>query len=471
MKQGFGRLIRHRGDHGIVGLLDGRVARKSYGATLRGSLPADCPRTESLEDVAAFWARVHPTAAAGSAPPRLCHEPSRRQPLPLRRRLPGRLDPLRRAGRAPQGRRPAERSAAATSAPPTSRARSARDGRSPSCWATRPRASFQSGWGADSGSPPRRSRSPACRRSSDTCSPLSCAVAAARGSRPRWGSRWRSHPSPPAGVRRLRRPLRGHAALIARLAAGRLDLQPLLRPSRRARRPADRPGAGRRGAGDAPPPSEYRAPRPRPREAGLSERGPIARSARREGAGGAAQRQVGERHVEARRRQRFLRAHQVVLRREEIDLGDGPRLILRADEIERLRRQVGPPLGCLDRLPLGLEQAAGVGQIVANTVAQDGGLRLDLEGLRGSQVALRVPRAAVEERPVELRADGPGVVVTGEADVVADVRLGERRQRGGPLPAVGAALGIGGLGRQDEPAELGAQVQRAVQIARLVLRQ
>ena len=63
LKQGFGRLIRHRGDHGIVGLLDGRVARKSYGATLRASLPSDCPRTESLEDVAAFWARVHPASA------------------------------------------------------------------------------------------------------------------------------------------------------------------------------------------------------------------------------------------------------------------------------------------------------------------------------------------------------------------------------------------------------------------------
>ena len=63
LKQGFGRLIRHRGDHGIVGLLDGRVGRKSYGATLRASLPPDCPRTESLEDVASFWARVHPVSA------------------------------------------------------------------------------------------------------------------------------------------------------------------------------------------------------------------------------------------------------------------------------------------------------------------------------------------------------------------------------------------------------------------------
>jgi ATP-dependent DNA helicase DinG len=59
LKQGFGRLIRTRSDHGIVAILDGRVARKTYGATLRASLPADCPRTELLEDVAAFWARVH----------------------------------------------------------------------------------------------------------------------------------------------------------------------------------------------------------------------------------------------------------------------------------------------------------------------------------------------------------------------------------------------------------------------------
>jgi ATP-dependent DNA helicase DinG len=67
LKQGFGRLIRHRGDHGIVGILDGRVGRKSYGVTLRTSLPPDCPRTESLEDVAAFWARVRPASAVTPA--------------------------------------------------------------------------------------------------------------------------------------------------------------------------------------------------------------------------------------------------------------------------------------------------------------------------------------------------------------------------------------------------------------------
>jgi ATP-dependent DNA helicase DinG len=64
LKQGFGRLIRTRSDAGIVALLDGRIARRSYGATLFGSLPNDCPRTESLADVAEFWARVRPLPTA-----------------------------------------------------------------------------------------------------------------------------------------------------------------------------------------------------------------------------------------------------------------------------------------------------------------------------------------------------------------------------------------------------------------------
>jgi ATP-dependent DNA helicase DinG len=58
LKQGFGRLIRTRADAGIVALLDGRILRRSYGGTLLASLPRDCPRTESLADVAAFWSRV-----------------------------------------------------------------------------------------------------------------------------------------------------------------------------------------------------------------------------------------------------------------------------------------------------------------------------------------------------------------------------------------------------------------------------
>jgi ATP-dependent DNA helicase DinG len=58
LKQGFGRLIRSHADAGIVALLDGRIARRGYGGTLLASLPAECPRTESLADVASFWARV-----------------------------------------------------------------------------------------------------------------------------------------------------------------------------------------------------------------------------------------------------------------------------------------------------------------------------------------------------------------------------------------------------------------------------
>jgi ATP-dependent DNA helicase DinG len=55
LAQGFGRLIRHRGDRGIVALLDRRAAVKSYGKRVLGSLPAECPRTDSLDAVRAFW--------------------------------------------------------------------------------------------------------------------------------------------------------------------------------------------------------------------------------------------------------------------------------------------------------------------------------------------------------------------------------------------------------------------------------
>ena len=39
MKQGFGRLIRSREDHGVVLVLDGRIAKKSYGRYFIDSLP------------------------------------------------------------------------------------------------------------------------------------------------------------------------------------------------------------------------------------------------------------------------------------------------------------------------------------------------------------------------------------------------------------------------------------------------
>ncbi|HET6281028.1 MAG TPA: helicase C-terminal domain-containing protein [Polyangia bacterium] len=68
LKQGFGRLIRSHADTGVVALLDGRIARRPYGATLYASLPRDCPRTESLDDVALFFARsVRPAAPAPAA--------------------------------------------------------------------------------------------------------------------------------------------------------------------------------------------------------------------------------------------------------------------------------------------------------------------------------------------------------------------------------------------------------------------
>jgi ATP-dependent DNA helicase DinG len=60
LKQGFGRLIRSRRDRGVVAILDGRIARKTYGATLLGALPRACPRTELLDDVTAFFARDRP---------------------------------------------------------------------------------------------------------------------------------------------------------------------------------------------------------------------------------------------------------------------------------------------------------------------------------------------------------------------------------------------------------------------------
>ena len=55
LKQGFGRLIRSRRDRGVVAILDGRLTRKSYGATLLASLPEACPRAITLDEVGAFF--------------------------------------------------------------------------------------------------------------------------------------------------------------------------------------------------------------------------------------------------------------------------------------------------------------------------------------------------------------------------------------------------------------------------------
>ena len=54
LKQGFGRLIRHRQDRGLVAVLDSRLARSGYARFLLQSLPPS-PRTSDLDRVRAFF--------------------------------------------------------------------------------------------------------------------------------------------------------------------------------------------------------------------------------------------------------------------------------------------------------------------------------------------------------------------------------------------------------------------------------
>jgi ATP-dependent DNA helicase DinG len=58
LAQGFGRLIRTRADRGVVAILDRRASTRSYGRRVLSSLPVDCPRTASLEDVRRFRERA-----------------------------------------------------------------------------------------------------------------------------------------------------------------------------------------------------------------------------------------------------------------------------------------------------------------------------------------------------------------------------------------------------------------------------
>ena len=186
LKQGFGRLIRTRTDRGIVAVLDGRVARKSYGATLIASLPPDCPRTESLEDVAAFWTRVHPAGAA--RPPRRRHEPLRCCARPPTWRDRSRSGRCSRALKGIDLRQVGSGNIGATNV-----ARAMGKG-----WAVAVLAAD-----ACKGFVPRVARTPlrpvgdgdrAGRRGRDRRAHVhacSCAAAAARGSRRRWASRWR----------------------------------------------------------------------------------------------------------------------------------------------------------------------------------------------------------------------------------------------------------------------------------------
>jgi ATP-dependent DNA helicase DinG len=62
LKQGFGRLVRSRGDRGAVLLLDDRIVRKRYGMVLRGSLP-DAPFVKGpWEEVAGAIRRFYAAA-------------------------------------------------------------------------------------------------------------------------------------------------------------------------------------------------------------------------------------------------------------------------------------------------------------------------------------------------------------------------------------------------------------------------
>jgi ATP-dependent DNA helicase DinG len=56
LKQGFGRLIRHRNDTGIVAILDHRLITKSYGKRFINSLPR-ARRTQEISVVRAWWQR------------------------------------------------------------------------------------------------------------------------------------------------------------------------------------------------------------------------------------------------------------------------------------------------------------------------------------------------------------------------------------------------------------------------------
>ncbi len=53
LRQGFGRLIRHRNDYGVVAILDPRVRTKGYGRVFFSSLPS-CRSTSDLAEVRAF---------------------------------------------------------------------------------------------------------------------------------------------------------------------------------------------------------------------------------------------------------------------------------------------------------------------------------------------------------------------------------------------------------------------------------
>jgi ATP-dependent DNA helicase DinG len=71
LKQGLGRLLRHRQDRGVLAVLDPRLRTMGYGRRFLASLPP-APITHQLEDIEAFFTAPFPRAGPGS--------PSRRSP-------------------------------------------------------------------------------------------------------------------------------------------------------------------------------------------------------------------------------------------------------------------------------------------------------------------------------------------------------------------------------------------------------
>jgi ATP-dependent DNA helicase DinG len=57
LRQGFGRLIRHRSDRGLVAVLDRRLVTKSYGRAFLATLPR-CPVLRTIDDARRWWERA-----------------------------------------------------------------------------------------------------------------------------------------------------------------------------------------------------------------------------------------------------------------------------------------------------------------------------------------------------------------------------------------------------------------------------
>ena len=78
-------------------------------------------------------------------------------------------------------------------------------------------------------------------------------------------------------------------------------------------------------------------------------------------------------------------------------------------------------------MTLGFQQAVIVFQVVSNQVAQDGGSGGGLPGLGIGQVALVVAYASIVNDPIQLRANGPCVVLLREIVVIENARVAEGR--------------------------------------------